>query len=285
MNNQNELFIKARMLEDEGRFDLAAKQYEKAIKLKIGDQAMAHQGRGRALARLGCFEEALDECQNALKLNPELHLAHSVLGYIYTQQSKYDAAENELLTALDLKSDDVTDLINLANLYSILECYEEEIAMCEKVIQHQPDNLEIQNILVRLYLNQARFREAIKHLNELCAARPGDLRVYPYYAALIMDVILHYFRLNSATGIVLFVGALLLASLTPSFINLPIGIVFSIFVLISTFVYLWFYTSRYRGKGFIILQLLVFYFLLCAVYWSIVFLVRPRLTAWWLSFD
>lgn len=276
MNSQNEFFINAKRFEGQGRFDLAAQQYEKAIKLGVGDQAIAHQRRGRSLARMERLEEALEECQMALNLNPDLHLAHSVSGYIYGQQGKYDAAEEELLTALDLQPGDVVTLTNLVNLYSVLERYQEETTMCERVIQYQPENLEMRNILVHLYLSQARFREAIKQLNEAHAARPGDLGVYPYYAAAIVDAVPHYLRLNPAVGAAILVGSFLLAPFGPPLLSLPIGIALSAFVLVSAFVYLWFYISRFKGKGFVILQVLVFYLLLCAVYWGIVYIRNFR---------
>jgi tetratricopeptide (TPR) repeat protein len=72
MNNESDPFVEAKSFEDQQRFDLAAEQYQKAVDLGIDDQALAHQGRARALARLGRLEEALDECQKALKLKPEL---------------------------------------------------------------------------------------------------------------------------------------------------------------------------------------------------------------------
>lgn len=97
MNSENDPFVEAKSFEDQQRFDLAAEQYQKAVDLGIGDQALAHQGRVRALARLGRLEEALDECQKALKLKLDLPLVHGVLGYIYLSQAKYELAEKELL--------------------------------------------------------------------------------------------------------------------------------------------------------------------------------------------
>ena len=87
MNNED--FVKAKEFENQGKFALAAKEYEHAIELGIGNQVEAHQKRGRALARLGRYEEALDECQRALVLNPDLPLAHELLGYVYMQQARY----------------------------------------------------------------------------------------------------------------------------------------------------------------------------------------------------
>jgi tetratricopeptide (TPR) repeat protein len=274
MNNEGDCFLEAKRLEDQGKFDLAAEQYENAIKLCIGDQAIAHQGRGRALARLGHLEEAIDECQKALELNLNLYLAHGVLGYIYFQQAKYDLAESELLTTLRLRPNDVVALNNLISIYSNLGRYQEAMATCEKVIQHQPENLERRVLLANFYLIQSRFREAIGQLNKVFAANPAKFKIYPLYAVAWVNAVVSFFsRLSVFAWLGAGLSLYLIALLAPSFLSIPVGIVLSAFALLVMLTNLWFRNYKHKGKG-LILSAFVFPGIYCLIYWWIVIVIR-----------
>ena len=274
MNDEN-AFNEARKLESQGKYALAAEEYKRAIDLGIGDLAIAHQGRGKALAQLGRYEEAWSDCQEALALDPELHLAHGVLGYIYTQQAKYDLAEEEYLTAWHLQPTYMIALISLAGIYSKQGDYEKAIDICKKGLQHQPQNLELRIALAELYRSQSHFREAIKQLNE---ARKAELsfRILFLAAAVLVNVVLQFFtRLNPLIRTGISVAIYGIALLAPPFLSIPVGLLLLGFGLLLVFMYPRIYT--YKGKEFKVLSLFLLYFLNCAIYWGIVFLLRPRL--------
>lgn len=274
MNSDN-IFSEATRFENQGKFALAAEEYRHAIKLGIGDQAIAHQGVGRALARLGRYEEALDECQKALALDPELHLAHGVLGYIYTRRAKYDLAEGEYLAALRLQPDYVIALVSLAYIYSEQECYEKAIAICKRGLQYQPQNPKLRIALAELYRSQSRFSEAIEQLNEARKTRVS-FRILFHAVAIFVNVVLQFSeKLNPVTRTGINAAIYLVALLAPPFLSIPIGLVLLSFGLILVFVYPRIYT--YEGKELRILFLFLLYFLDCAIYWGIVFLLRPQL--------
>jgi len=273
MNNED--FSKAKELEDQGKFALAAEEYKRAIELRIGDQADAHQRRGRALARVGRYEEALDECQKALALDSNLPLAHGVLGDIYLQQARYDLAEEEYLTVLRMKPDDVASLGNLAYIYSKQDRCEKAITMCKKGLQYQPRHPKLRIALAELYRSQSRFHEAIEQLNEARKAR-FSFRILFHAAAILVNVVLQFLEeLEPATGAGIVVLIHLVALLAPPFLSVPIGIVLLAFNLVLVFVYPRIYT--YEGKELKISFAFLIIFLNCAIYWGIVFLVRPWL--------
>ncbi len=57
-------------------------------------------GLGKALARLGHYEEALAVCQKVLQVRPELAEAHYVLGWILIRLKRWSEAEQHILFAV-----------------------------------------------------------------------------------------------------------------------------------------------------------------------------------------
>lgn len=268
-------FRKAKVFENQGKSALAAKEYMRAIELGIGDQSVAHRERGRSLARLGHYEEALNECQKALALDPKLPLVHGVLGYVHIQQARYDLAEKEFLAALRLHPDDVNALTNLAYIYSKQKRYEEAVAVCKRGLQHQPQDLELRIALAELYRSQYHFREAMKQLNEARKAKLS-FRILFHAVAIFVNIVLQFFaKLNPLIRTGISAAIYGIALLAPSFLSIPVGLVLLGFGLLLVFVYSRIYT--YKGREFKVLFLFLLYFMSCAVYWGIALLLRPRL--------
>ena len=165
---------------------------------------------------------------------------------------------------------------NLAHIYSRLGKLDKAIVMCKKGLRYQPQHPKLRITLAELYRSQLRFCEAIKQLNKAIKSKPLSARVYPFYAACIMEAVPHYLQLYPAIGAAILVGTFMFAPFGPLFLSLPIGIVLSAFVLMSAFVHLWFYHASYKDKKLIILRMLIFYFFLCVFYWGIVYLQNFR---------
>jgi tetratricopeptide (TPR) repeat protein len=228
-NSSTNPFVNAKRFEEQGEFGLAAEQYQKAISLGIGDPSLAHQGRGRALARLGHLEEAVEECQMALGLNPDLSLAHGVLGYVYLLQAKYGLAEKELLFA---PHDEIT-LAHLALVYSELGRYREATERREELLQLQPDNMETRIRLAGLYMTQSYYQKALRQLNRIIITEPTRLTIYPWYPIALGRITLSYLgQLNILSRIGMAALVFLMAVLAPTFVSIPLGIVFSILSLL-----------------------------------------------------
>lgn len=227
-------FIEAKQFEEQNNFAAAAEKYEQAIKLGIGDQALAYQGLGRALTRLGNLDEALRACQKALAINSDLPLANGVLGYIYLQQNRHNLAEQQLLTALRLEPDNCTTLANLAIVYSKSKRYEEATAVVEKCLKIQPDQWDYQKILLVLYAQQINFKRATHQYLRMVRGKPTTLKLFPLGIALYLNMVaLAFRRLNIFVRLGVILGFLLVAWLAPHVIKITIGFLLSTYVVFT----------------------------------------------------
>lgn len=104
-------------------FDDAVRVYKRVIELarKLGDKDMAatiHFNLAMTYYRLGSFDQAADECANAVKINDNYIKAHLKRGEIYQRQRKFDEAVicYEHCCELDNTNHDYSTLLNNARL-------------------------------------------------------------------------------------------------------------------------------------------------------------------------
>jgi tetratricopeptide (TPR) repeat protein len=262
-------YQQARAFESQGEFTRAAEAYKRALELGVGDPADAYQRRGRALARIGRYEEALHACQRALALDPNLHLAHGVSGHSYFKLGKYDLAEQEFRTAIRLQPDDLIALQSLTRLYFEQGRREETIRMLERTLDYRTQDLRLWVALADLHRAQSHLSEVSKRLQKT----PGlgfTFRIQ-FYAALFLTRVLQFFeKLNPAVRLVINVTIYGIALFAPHFLSIPLGLILSVFGLLFIGIYPRIYT--YEGNERKIALLFLLYVLNCVIYWGIVFL-------------
>ena len=75
------------LIDNQGRFEEAIKEYQTAIKLKP-DYAKAYNNLGTAYYDRGRLDEAIKEYQTAIKLQPDYADAHRNLALAYQAKSR-----------------------------------------------------------------------------------------------------------------------------------------------------------------------------------------------------
>lgn len=267
-NKQENSFIQAQEYEHKNQFDLAVQYYQQAIASKKGDQALAYQGLCRALALLKRFDEAINEGQKWLELNPNLPIIRRTLGNIYVLQGDRNQAGKEFLLALALEPDNPVNLKNLAIVYMDLGEYNKAIELLQKFHKLCPEDLEVRLALADLYTQQRYYKAAIIEANQLFKTNPTFLRLYLIYALVPIRVISKAFLglspLGRIGGVILLLSV---AAFTPPLISAPLGI------LLSAYLFLGFVVVASSGKGFrYILRILFFIVVLSGIYWFFVWL-------------
>lgn len=118
--------------------------------------------RGMQAARQGKYQQALQQLQRAVTLQPDYAKAHAALGTIYLQLSDFPASEKALTRALRINPDLVQAEANLAVLYTRTERLDDAIRVYQNLIRRQPESLQVRLGIASAYQQAERFPEAIE---------------------------------------------------------------------------------------------------------------------------
>ena len=135
---------------EQGRVDEAIEQFNTAIKINPR-HAQAHNNLGIAYTKKMMFNEAIAEYKRALVLDPRHAKAYYNLGIAYFKQSKFDQAITEFKNAIAVKPDYARAHYNLGNAYDKKGLWDEAITEHKKVLVLNPRYAEACNNLAVIY--------------------------------------------------------------------------------------------------------------------------------------
>ena len=119
-------------------------------------------------------DDAINDFQEAIKLNPRLTGARLELGLLYYKQHKFDEEATEYQEILKINPDDTDALYDLAwNLESHGK-YEEAIVMYKKALALDPEDTETLYQLGLSYLAQGKKDKAMELCDRLEKLDPGN---------------------------------------------------------------------------------------------------------------
>lgn len=156
-----EAYLKLGLLAlDQSRFDEAQFHLEKAIALNAED-AEAHNGLGVALLNRGHAEEAVAHFQRALVVRPDFARAHSNLGHVlFRDFERFEEGAEHSKTALQLAPDDTDVQSNWTMVLEHYGHYSEALALCNRLIERDPELNEARLNRALILLKMGEFRSA-----------------------------------------------------------------------------------------------------------------------------
>jgi type IV pilus assembly protein PilF len=173
---------------EQGRPDLAAEQFQRAINLDSKNY-FAHKGLGIALAQMQKYKESEKVLRKCLDLNEDFADVHNDLGATLMLMGRRDEARKEWLLAFSSPFNPTPDQTawNLANSFTNDGNHAEALRWYESVLQRNPKS-------VPGYIGMASALVALNHIDEAIARLQTAAKEIPDSPALMAALGDAYFR-------------------------------------------------------------------------------------------
>ncbi|GFO96066.1 TPR repeats containing protein [groundwater metagenome] len=122
--------------------------------------------------RMGLVDEASERLREALRLRPGYLEAHCNLGNIYASAGRYEEALLEFEAALSLNPNNALVHSSLGNVYAEQDKLPEATREFLEAVRLDPDYLPARSSLGRLYTEQGRHEEALREFQEALKRDP-----------------------------------------------------------------------------------------------------------------
>jgi tetratricopeptide (TPR) repeat protein len=156
-----------------GQTDEAINQYQEAIRLNP-EYAGAHYNLGNALLKKDQTDEAISQYQEVIRLKPDDADAHNNLGDALLKKGQTDEAIHQYQEAIRLKPDGADAHYNLGNALRKKGQIDEAINQYQEVIRLKPDDAEAHNNLGVALAIKGQTEEAIRQFQEAIRLKPDS---------------------------------------------------------------------------------------------------------------
>src|SRR5215212_1040325 len=113
------------------------------------------------------WEGAEKEFRKALRLNPDLLLAHTRFGSYLQYMGRFEEANKHYQKALEIDPCSLQTNVNLATTYYLRSEYERAIKLLQKTSELEPGYMPTVFVLGCVYIQQGRLREAIEQFQQI----------------------------------------------------------------------------------------------------------------------
>ena len=187
-------FSLARSMEEGGNFISAVDEYKKAIQ-EDPQAASLYMELSNAYLRHRQLRNAIQEAENAIRVNPDSLEAHRLLGSIYyniirsedpnkapSSNENLKKAIQEYETICKLDPSDTNSFVVLSLLYRYDGQAEKAIEAAKKLLETAPSSEAGLTTLAQLYSDQGNTQEAINVFKKALELNPNSPRIYEQLA-------------------------------------------------------------------------------------------------------
>lgn len=138
--------------------------------------------------RMGLVDEATERLREALRLRPGYPEAHCNMGNIYASAGRFGEAVAEFEAALTLHPNNALVHYNLGNVYAEQKKLSDAIREFQEALRLDPENLPARSSLGTLYARQGRHEEALMEFQEALNRDPELPEVYHGIGSVYYDI-------------------------------------------------------------------------------------------------
>jgi len=159
---------------NKGDLDRAIQDYDQAIRLNPKDMS-AYYSRGGAYNKKGNYDRAIQDLNEAIRLNPNDKSAYVVRGDTYKEKRDYDRAIQDFNEVIHLDPTDARAYSDRGSANIGKDDYDHAIQDYDQAIRLRPNDMFDYYGRGNAYYNKGDYDHAIQDYNE-------SIRLYPNYA-------------------------------------------------------------------------------------------------------
>ena len=152
------------------------------------ERAEAHAGIANYMLQEGRIEDAVDQFERSLDLDPDNGLVHEGLAAALASQGKTEDAAFEFTNALHLGRDTATVHFRLAVALAKLGDFDNAVVGFRRVIAIEPLNVDAYIKLGSLLQDRKEFQEALKCYRQGIAAKPNNADLHYVLGRALLQV-------------------------------------------------------------------------------------------------
>lgn len=157
----------------------AINEFEKVIKLEP-NFIFGHFCLGLAYSQKGLFNQALSKLRLVKALSRDPHLnafVYNAIGNIYANQKQYEEALSEFSLSVEEDPSFYIGYFNMGAIYFNLRRYRESIEAFEKVKAAIPNDWEVYYCLGRAYTLVGEFMKALENFKKALSLNPTEQKI------------------------------------------------------------------------------------------------------------
>jgi len=132
----------------------------------LGDDAKVHVELGNIYANKGMYDQALEEFQKAVEINPNNFVAHNNIGIIYRKKGQLENAMEEYRKALRVNPNYPLTYNNIGNIYLDRGQYDTAIEYYSKAVNLDPNKAGFYENLGEAYKKKGMPQESSKYFEK-----------------------------------------------------------------------------------------------------------------------
>ncbi len=139
---------------------------------------IAYNNRGSTLLNRGQIDEAINDFQTAIRLNPYYVGAYRNIARAYEEKGLLEQSIEQYQTLLKLFPNNVEPRLNLAYIYKKKGMLDAAIEQCHTAIQLDPNYADAHSVLGLIYGQKGMIDEAIRHLEIATRLDPSNYHAH-----------------------------------------------------------------------------------------------------------